>query len=282
MTSLVGAAAVSLAAGLLAGCGPKASGSEGTLEVVASFEPVAEVAAEPHDLELTTDDVDHLEDADLVLYLGEGFQPALEKVARHLKHSVDLLVGLPVDKGGEDGPDAVDPHVWLDPTLLGRIVEQVTTSLVAASPGNEVALRANAAAYLAELTTLDADYRRALADCARRSIVTAHAAFHYLAVRYDLDQQAISGLSPDAEPDPRRVAALVDVIRREGVTTVFYEALVSPAVARTLAREAGVQARVLDPIEGISAADRKEGLGYVQVMRRNLAVLVEALGCRAG
>jgi zinc transport system substrate-binding protein len=296
---VAGLAGMALAAGLLVGCGPRSAGDGGTLQVVASFEPIAEVAAavggnlvrvrnltptgaEPHDLELTTDDVDQLEDADLVLYLGEGFQPALEKVASHLAHAVDLLRGLPLDTGGEGGANAIDPHVWLDPTLLERIVEQVTGSLVDASPSDEATLRANAAAYRAGLTTLDADYRRALDDCARRTIVTSHAAFHYLARRYQLEQEPISGLSPDAEPDPRRIAELADMIRREGVTTVFFEALVSPSVAQTLAREAGVQAQVLDPIEGISSADRKAGLGYVQVMRRNLTVLVEALGCRTG
>lgn len=267
--------------------------------VVASFEPLAELAravagdgarvvnltpagAEPHDLELSTDDVDALEDADLVLYLGEGFQPAIEKVARRLDHAVDLLDDLPLTSAARTGEDAADPHVWLDPVLMARMVEVVSDALVEAAPDRAASLRANAAAFTAELDELDADYASSLARCARRLLVTAHASFHYLANRYDLEQASISGLSPEAEPDPNRIAELVELIEDTGTTTVFYEELVSPVVARALAREAGVTARVLDPIEGLTADDRAAGRGYVQVMRRNLAVLVEALACQAG
>ncbi len=110
-------------------------------------------------------------------------------------------------------------------------------------------------------------------------IVTSHAAFSYLAQRYDLEQSPIAGLSPESEPTPQRLAELADLIADDGVTTVFYETLVDPAVAETLAREAGVETAVLNPIEGLSEEDAEAGKDYAAVMRDNLAALTAALGC---
>lgn len=302
---VVGMAALAAA---LAGCGGGAGGDD-TVTVVASFYPLAEAAArvggddvevtnltpagtEPHDLELTPAQVDAVEDADVVLYVGGGFQPAVERVAeRRSGGAVDLLAELPVEDGaaGQDehaagdehaGGDDVDPHFWLDPTLLARAVGVIERALAEAEPSARPGIEARAEAYRTELQRLDDELRAGLADCRRRDIVVSHAAFHYLAERYDLAQVPIAGLSPEAEPNPARLAELTDLIGDRGVTTVFYEALVSPAVAETLAREAGVATAVLDPIEGLSRADADAGADYETVMRRNLAALRQALECR--
>lgn len=269
---------------------------DGRLAVVASFYPVAELAArvggdgvevanltpagsEPHDLELTPDQVDRIEDADLVLYLGGGFQPAVEDLAeRRDRGSVDLLEELRLDDGMVDGE--VDPHFWLDPTLMARAAGVVEAAMAALDPDAAATMAAAADEYRRELGALDEEFRRGLAECRRRQIVTSHAAFHYLVRRYDLVQVAVAGLSPEAEPDPDRLSDLTDLIEARGLTTVFYESLVSPDVARTLAREANVETAVLDPIEGLSEDDREAGGDYATVMRRNLEALRRALGCR--
>ena len=268
-----------------AACGSSDDGEragEGTVQVVAAFAPLAEIArevggdavevrnltpagAEPHDLELSTDAVDAVEDADVVVYLGGGFQPAIEEVAG--RADGEALDVLPDEAGA-------DPHVWLDPTKLIPIVEAVRDALRDASPDDIDDLEANAAAYIAELEALDAELEQGLETCERRVIVTAHAAFGHLAERYDLDQRAIAGTSPEAEPDPATLAKLADEVAAEGVTTIFTETLVAPDVAETLARETGVRTAVLDPIESLD-----DGATYAGVMRENLAVLREALGC---
>ena len=257
-------------------------GDDGTVQVVAGFAPLAEVVrrvgggsvevtdltpagVEPHDLELGTRDVDAVEDAELVVYVGGGFQPALEEVA-------DRTDGEALDVLPDDAGD--DPHVWLDPTKLSQIVEEVAAALIDADPADAESFEANAAEYVAELDALDREMAAGLATCERRVIVTAHAAFGHLAARYDLEQRSIAGTSPEAEPDPETLAELADLVADEGVTTIFTETLVAPDVAETLAREAGVDTAVLDPIEGLADAT-----SYTGVMRENLAVLQTALGC---
>ena len=198
--------------------------------------------AEPHDLELTPKQIDQLLDADLVLDLGRNFQPAVEKASEQRDGpTVKLLDVLPVKTGGktvdEDDPDALDPHVWLDPVLMGDIVTQVQRALTKADRSGRATYQRNADAFRAQLAALDTRFSEGLADCDRKLIVTAHEAFGYLARRYGLRQEGVAGLSPDAEPDPKRLADLTDLVERDGVTVVFTEELVSPRIADTLARE---------------------------------------------
>jgi zinc transport system substrate-binding protein len=287
----------------VAACGhdrnPRA-GSAGAVrpQVVASFYPVDEAArrvggdrvtvlnltpagAEPHDLELSPKQVDLIEGAELVLYLGHGFQPGVEKVAGRTKgKAVDLLDGLPLTAAAdEEGKPSSDPHVWLDPVLMEQVVGQVERALASVDPRGQAAYAANAAAYRADLIRLDGEYRRGLEHCQRRVIVTSHAAFGYLAKRYGLEQVAVAGLSPESEPDPKRLGEIADLVRRSGSTTVFTETLVSPKIADTLAREAGVRTAVLDPIEGLTPDEVKAGKTYLSVMEDNLHALQAALGC---
>ena len=307
-TSIPRAVALALvpvvALGTVAACGDDDSDSAGSggdaISVVASFYPVAEAAeqvggdrvdvnnltpagTEPHDLELAPDQVADLEDADVVLYLGQGFQPAVAEIAdRRDAAAFDLLDEIQLETGAsaalEEESD-LDPHFWLDPQLMITAVDEIEAALSEASPDDAATFRANAQAYEDELTALDDEFATGLGSCERDQIVTSHAAFHYLAERYGLTQLPITGLSPEAEPDPARLADLADQIESEGITTIFYETLVSPDVAETLAREAGVDAAVLNPIEGLTQDQVDAGDDYASVMRDNLAALQEALGC---
>jgi len=305
---------LAVAAGLAA-CGGDDDGSGAVgdqIAVVASFYPLAEAVrqvggelvevedltpagAEPHDLELTTDQVDDLDDADLVVVMGRDFQPAVEDVAERrdgttivVLDEFDVGEGRVQDEhaeeeGGDEHGDeegALDPHVWLDPTRMRTVVNTVEAALAGADPTSADTYSANAEVYGAQLDTLDADFEAGLENCDRREMITAHEAFGWMAARYDLEQHAIAGLEPDQEPSADRIAELADLAANEGATTVFTETLVSPDVAETVAREAGgLRTRVLDPIEGLTEEQRDNGDDYVSLMRANLAELREALGC---
>jgi zinc transport system substrate-binding protein len=275
----------------LAACSTN-GGSDGRLTVVASFYPLAEIAAqiggthvqvvnvtpagvEPHDYELTTDDVDNIDDADLVLYVGAGFQPAIERVVeRRDGTSVDLAAGL---LGDEE-----DPHFWLDPDLMAKAVEKARVAMGRADGGHATDFDTKAGEFVSRLNALSSEYASGLLDCARREIVTAHAAFSYLAKRYGLTQRAISGVSPEAEPSPQHLSELSELIRRDGVTTVFYEELVPRDFADTLARDAGVKTAVLNPLEALTEKEAAAGEDYLSVMRDNLRALTDALDCTPG
>jgi zinc transport system substrate-binding protein len=276
---------------VLAGCAQKTpSGTDDAMTVVAAFYPLAEASeqigglrvevtnltppgAEPHDLELSTDQLDEIIDADVVVHMGEGFQPALEE-------AVDRAEGVVLDVLEGEQLRGRDPHIWLDPQRWAGVVDRIGDTLAKSDQEGAATFAKNERDYLRDIAELDSEFEDGLASCDRDVLVTSHAAFSYLAERYGLEQHSISGISPEAEPDPEHLAELADLVKEEGVTTIYTETLVSADVAETLAREAGVELATLNPIEGLSELQLQAGEGYVSVMRDNLDVIREGLGCK--
>jgi zinc transport system substrate-binding protein len=294
----------------LTGCGEEAAGADGKLSVVTAFYPLQFVSeriggdvvsvstltkpgAEPHDVELTARQVGEVSDAGLIVYLG-GFQPAVDDAVKQnggdrafdATTAVEMINAAEADAhaaeehAGEEphaGEEAggTDPHVWLDPLRLAAIGDRLAERLGKADPAHAADFTARAAVLRTELTTLDGEFTTGLATCARRELVTSHTAFGYLADRYELAQIGITGIDPETEPSPQRLADVAAEAKEHGTTTIFFETLVSPKVAETIAKEVGAQTAVLDPIEGLSDASAD----YFSVMRANLAALKLGLEC---
>jgi zinc transport system substrate-binding protein len=281
--------------GLAAGCGSPSEGSgQGRrTTVVAGFYPLAFAAqaiggdqvdvtnltpagAEPHDLEVSPRQVQDVRSADLVLLLGHGFQPQLEDASGSSPRVLRLL-----DVPGLKRFPNDDPHVWLDPTRYALIAERIGGAWIGILPKKgRTDATVSTIRFVLRLSKLDAAYRRGLAHCARHEILTSHEAFAYLARRYGLRQIAITGLTPEAEPTPGALSRVVSAVRKTHATTVFFEPLVSPRIAETVARETGTRTAVLDPIEGLTPTEEKRGANYFSLMRSNLAALRKALACR--
>lgn len=287
---------------LLAGCGSASSSGGSTTHVVASFYPFAFVAeqvggklvsvdnltapgVEPHDVELKPKQVGAVQDADLVIF-EKAFQAAIDqavdRAGRPAKGTVDVakLVHLePLQAGarekGEKGNN--DPHAWLDPNNMIAVTKAVSTKLSALDPKHAKAYGANADRLIGELTDLDASFKAGLKNCQTHTIVTSHAAFQYMANRYGLTQVPIAGIDPSNEPSPAQLADITQLVRREKITTIFTEELVSPAIADTVARETGAKTATLDPIEGLSDETAHEN--YLTLMAKNLAVIAKADSC---
>lgn len=280
-----------------------AGSSGGRLRVAVAFYPLAYLVeqiggdtvevtnltapgAEPHDLELSPRDVAAILDSDLVVYLS-GFQPAVDDAVAQADRDLALDVAsaadltrtvTPIEDGEEHEDEAgTDPHFWLDPERFAAVADEVAARLAAARPDDRRELTSRADALGDRLDALDQEFRDGLADCERTELVTSHTAFGYLADRYGLTQVGIAGLVPDAEPTPERLAEVSDFVGDHGVTTVYFETLVSPAVAEAVADEAGVETAVLDPLEGLT--DRSDGDDYLAVMRSNLQTLRSGQGC---
>lgn len=289
-----------VAAGGVTACGSDPPASQDDVEVVAGFYPLQYAAdrvggdrvsvrnltgagAEPHDLELTPQDVATLSTADVVVYL-RAFQPAVDDAVAQQAgdHALDVSVAAKLDlevSAGEaaEGERALDPHFWLDPLRLADVADALAERLARVDPAGASSYTANAAALRKDLTALDGELAAGLERCENRLLVTSHEAFGYFARRYDLERVGIAGLSPDAEPDAAAIARVSDLARERNVRTVYYETLVSPDIARTVASETGARTAVLDPLEGLS--DASAGRDYVAVMRANLATLKAGQPC---
>ena len=231
--------------------------------------------AEPHDLELSPAQVSRVGTADLVVYLST-FQPAVDDAVAaappaHVIDAATLTTLQPL--AGATG--TLDPHFWLDPSRMPAVAHAVADQLSVIDPAGAATYAANATALSARLDALDAAYASGLATCGDRTFVTSHAAFGYLAARYNLEQVAISGLDPEADPSPDRLAEISRLVQARHIRTIFFETLVSPKVAQTLAADLGVDARVLDPLEGV----RDPTQDYFSIAEANLSALKMALSC---
>ncbi|MEV8372685.1 metal ABC transporter substrate-binding protein [Kribbella sp. NPDC056861] len=308
----------------LAGCGDNAAGgSDGKLDVVASFYPLEFIArsvggdavnvttltapgVEPHDLELTPKQVGTIAGAKLVVF-EKGLQPAVdEAVDQNAKDAgFDIAPAAKLEATGADfeeheegeaagtptnsvtpaayvapkthTDDALDPHFWLDPIRYAGVVQAVTDKLVSVDPDHADAYKQRATALLGDVGKLDTEYKAGLANCKLKTFVTSHQAFAYLAKRYGLTMVGIAGFTPDAEPTPTRIKEVQEIVRKQQVTTIFYEELVSPKVAESIARDVHVKTAVLSPIEGLSDANSQET--YLSLMRENLQELRKANSC---
>lgn len=280
---------------LAAGCSARTNGS-GKAEIVAAFYPLAWLAgqvagpdatvhdltkpgAEPHDLELTPRQVIAVGRSELAFYI-RGVQPEVDRAVRqHAKdHALDaatVVTTLPAPQN-KTGDGLPDPHIWLDPARFATVATALGDRLARVDATHAAGYHARARQIAARLAALDGQFRTGLRACRLTDVITGHSAFGYLAQRYGLRQIGITGLDPETEPSPQRIAQLTGLVRRTGATTVFTETLASPKTADTLAREAGVRTEVLDPVEGVKPGS---GDDYFSIMRRDLAALRTALEC---
>ncbi|MDR1355579.1 MAG: metal ABC transporter substrate-binding protein [Propionibacteriaceae bacterium] len=244
---------------------------------------------EPHDYELTPTQTALLLSADLVFYQS-GVSAVIDTVltGQDMARVVDtatLVAGLPSDSNYQRDGDAnpipgtpLDPHTWMNPANMSVFTTVFTDRLVELLPANTTTIGQASQRLIARLGELDSAWLAALTNCERREFLTAHDAFRYLASAYNLTQLAIAGINPEDEPTPAHLAEVSAAANKFGITTVFYEPLVSRDALSGLANDLGLQLAVLDPLEAIT--DSSAGNDYLEVMYANMEALRLANGCK--
>lgn len=287
------------------------SASQDSLQIVTALYPLADfaeqiagdvpvtvtnvvpVGTEPHDYEPSPKDITTVLDADVLLILGGGFDTWAQELSPDVREAGGQALVLTdeltfAEAEHEDGEEedhdhadeGIDPHIWLDLVQAQNIVALIRDAMMAADPEQARTYYVNANEYIAQLEALHQQYTAGLSRCSQNDIIVAHDAFGYLARRYGFKVHAISGLSPEAEPSLNDLAQLAQLAKELGTTTVFFESLINPDSAQTLADEIGAQTAVLDPVEGITAQASAQGQNYMSIMRDNLQALRLALVCQ--
>lgn len=277
---------------------PKAS--RGKIIVSASFYPLAEFAkrvggdfidvvnitpagVEAHDYEPTPRDIAAIRVSKVFLYQGAGFDPWAERVAQDLKGTdvkvINVSENFDLRSIDNNGGAAKDPHIWLDPLLAQKEVTVIRDAIKGEMPQQSDALNKNADTFNFALAQLDANIRRALSGCVLKDIIVSHQAFGYFGARYGIDITAISGISPEEEPSAQRLGEVAQLAKAKNIKTIFFETLVSPKLAETVAQEAGLTTSVLNPLEGLTNEEIAAGKDYLSVMMENVHNLQQALQC---
>ena len=304
-------ATVMIGALLFAACGNtnKEADKKEDLTIVTTFYPIYDftkeivgdegnvkllipAGTEPHDFEPSAKERAEISDADVFVYNSSD----MEFFVDSMKDSVDSKQTLMIEaaKGidrlesqeadeheeseeGHDHAHEYDPHVWLDPVLAIKEVRTIAGELGEKYPDKKEIFTKNADAYIKKLEALDQKYSEELKNATNRTFVTQHAAFAYLANQYNLEQVAISGVSPDQEPTPSRLAELKEFVKKNNIKVIYFEENASSKVAETLSNETGVKLEVLNPLESLTNEQIKAGENYISVMEKNLEALKESI-----
>lgn len=281
------------------------SQTNATIKIAASFYPLAEfakqvggerveivnitpVGAEPHNFEPTPQDVAAIFSSKVFIFNGAGFDPWAEKLKLDLEQKGVItlnmseyfdLISFEEEHEDEETEDS-DPHIWLDPVFAKKEIEIIRDTLTRVDPSNDSEYTNNAAHYIDELELLDEKYKDGLASCEIRYVVASHAAFGYLAKRYNIDIFSIAGISPEEEPSPKKMAGIVQLAKQKNIKYIFFETLVSPKLSETIAQEIGAEMLVFNPFEALANKKIATRENYLSVMEKNLANLRKALICR--
>ncbi|MGC4075380.1 MAG: zinc ABC transporter substrate-binding protein [Nibricoccus sp.] len=249
---------------------------------------------DPHGYDPTPADIRQLAQADLIVVNGLGFETWLEKLIQNSGSRgtvVTASVGItPLRAEEDDHHDhsthdhahhdhgEIDPHAWHDLRLAARYVGNIRDALIKLTPASADAINTRAAAYLAELTALDGQFRKTITaiPAARRKLVTSHDSLRYLGKAYGLEIIPISGLRPDQEPSAKQLASVVKLIRREKVPAIFIESTTNPKIPVLLAKEAGVT--VINELYTDSlGAPGTPGATFLGMTRTNIETIASAL-----
>lgn len=239
---------------------------------------ITPTGVEPHDYEPSAQNIIEIENSKLLILNGGGLEAWASKITQAITQAHTLVVIAGEDIFSQN--TAVDPHIWLSPVLAIAMVEKITTGFLQVDPANAPYYEMNKESLIQKLKNLDAEYQGGLAVCAETNIVTSHSAFGHLASAYHLNQISIAGLSPDAEPSPKQLGAIIQLVKKSNIKYIFFESLVSPKLSEMIAREAGTQILVLNPIEGLTPDEVTGGADYFTEMKKNLSNLQLALGCK--
>ncbi len=240
----------------------------------ATVENLTPAGAEPHDYELTPKDIVRLSQSQLIIFNG-NVEPWVDKIKNSVAGKPVVLV-----EAAENLATATDPHVWLDPVLAQQEADAVLKGFIQADPAHADEYTRRAQGLKKEFSVLDQEYRTGLAQCQKKDFVTSHAAFGYLASRYQLHQVSIAGISRDEEPSAKALADIAAFVRKNNIQYIFFESLVSPKLSETIANEVGAKTLVLNPIEGLTDEELVAGKNYFTAMRENLVNLRLALECQ--
>lgn len=284
-----------MACTMISGCSRKETDDDkGKIKVVTSFYPMYDftqkvggekieiknmvpAGTEPHDWEPSASDIINIEKADVFIYSGAGMEHWVDDVLSGIENKKLLVTE--ASNGAEliSADAGIDPHVWLNPRNAKYEMEQIKTALQEADAANADYYEENYEKYAAKFDELDEKYKNAANSFSKKEVVTSHEAFGYLCDAYGLTQVGIEGLTPDSEPSPARMTEVIQFVKEHQVSVIFFEEMVSPKVAKTIAEAAGCTTDVLNPLEGISEEDMMAGEDYFSVMEKNLEALKKAL-----
>ncbi|MBA1432699.1 MAG: zinc ABC transporter substrate-binding protein [Epsilonproteobacteria bacterium] len=248
---------------------------------------------DPHSFEPTPQLMAQIEKSFLIIYSGAGLEPWVERFPfkartidmskyvklRHLEPNEHAHHEHHEHHDEDSAHNTTDPHYWLDFANMQRATEIITKELIRLLPQNKVYYEQNAKKYIEMLQKLDKAYRQRLASCKADTVVVSHNALGYLSHNYGFHVVSLTGLSPEAQPSAKDVTRIMEDIKKDGVSTIFFEHFANDSVIKRIAKDAHIQLEVFQPLGNITKDEAAAKLSYEDIMQQNLDKLSKALMC---
>lgn len=232
---------------------------------------------EPHDYELTIQQIEEISHSDLLIYNGAGMEDWLDKLLETIEKDKVVLINASQEVDLIIEENTPDPHLWLDPMNMVKVGERIKDVLIELDRDNQKFYEENYLSLSQKLQNLDEKYEKSLRNKNRDTILVSHKAFSYLANRYDLEQISVTGINPNEEPSPKTIANLIEISKEKNIKYIFLETLANPKTVETIAKEANLEILTLNPLEGLTEEEQKEEKDYISIMEDNLMNLKKAL-----
>lgn len=170
-----------------------------------------------------------------------------------------------------------DPHIWLDPVLAQKMADNIYNGLVKIKPDAKDDFKKNHAALIKDLKEIDASFKNKVEEAPKNSFIVSHAAYGYWAERYNLEQIAISGLSPSHEPSQHQIENIIQSAKKDKIRYILFEENVNNKVAEMINKEVGAKTLTLHNLETLTKDDIKKDRNYLSIMKENIETLSKAL-----
>ena len=262
--------------------------SQDTLELVM----ILPFGVDAHSFEPTPKLMAKILESELVVYSGAGLEPWTEsfefkskvidmsKSVNLLKLKKEACLHEEHEHEHNHTEEAVDPHYWLDIQNMITATKLLSEEFAKLSPKNRDLYKLNSDKHIAMLESIDAKYKKSLRECKKDTIIVNHNAFSYLSNNYGFHVEALSGLSPEAQPSAKSMVRLIEDIKEHGISTIFFESFVSDKVMKSIAHEAKVSIDVLQPLGNITRDEANKKLTFEDIMLDNLEKISKALVCQ--
>jgi zinc transport system substrate-binding protein len=236
---------------------------------------------EPHDWEPSIQDIQRIQQADIIIINGVGFENWLDSIEKSnsdiviidSSSGVDIIKEVEIEEHEDEHHDSSlgDPHIWLNPNLAKIQVKNIANGLIELDSDNSQYYRDNSENYIKKLDDLDSKIRNELSTC-KKDFVAFHNAFTYFANEYGLNQHTITSTDPHDEPTSKTLEQIINLAKEMKIQVIFSEEGVDKRTSEVIANEIGGKVLILSPLE-ISETNTS----YIEKMEANLDNLKEAL-----
>ncbi len=251
---------------------------------------------ESHNYDPTPKDIIKIQKSDIFIYNGGESEEWVEKILESLDTSKMTIIkmmdyvetkeeetveGMQEEEEEETSEEEIeyDEHIWTSPVNAIKIVKAIKDKIVKTDKNNSDLYESNASSYIEELESINTSFTNIVKDAKRKELVFGDRfPLRYFVDEYELKYSAaFPGCASEVEPSAKTIAFLIDKVNEEKIPVIFYIELSNQKVADSIKESTNVKTLLFHSCHNVTKEDFDSGVTYVDLMKKNVPNLKEAL-----